>query len=308
MTIVCATHFTDSSSDAVAVATHLARRTRQRLWLVTVLPGVPVGPSAEGPRRETTVNNALHLEASVVREQGVEVEVALLHGKMERAVGRLCDDVNARLLVVGDSSHNRPSLFATPVDRLAYGVSVPLLVVRNEKPFEAWARGLAPLKVLLAIDHTWSSALAREWLAGLAVYGPLEVIATHIWSPVEEFARRGKRMPLTDADEDSMAAMLMKETEVALEDLPPNVTTRVQLELGRGPIGMLLLDVAARERVDLMVLGSNPHKGVFSRLTSISHEVLANSLMSVALIPGEGPMVGELARNPPPLPEITPHR
>lgn len=305
MTIVCATHFTDSSSDAVAVATHLARRTGQKLWLVTVLPGVPLGPSVNGPRRETTVNNALHLEASVAREQGVEVEVALLHGRMERAVGRLCNDVNARLLVVGDSSHTRSSLFATPVDRLAYGVSVPLLVVRNEKPFEAWARGQAPLKVLLAIDHTWSSALAREWLSGLAAYGPLEVIATHIWSPFDEHTRRGKRGAPTEDDEASMAVLLAKETEVALEGLPENVTTRVQLEIGRGPIGLLLLDVAARERVDLMVLGSNPHKGVFSRLTSISHEVLANALMSVALIPGEGPSVEAMVRNP--LPEITPH-
>ena len=42
MTIVCATHFTASSSDAVAVAGHLARRTGQPLWLVTVLPGVPL--------------------------------------------------------------------------------------------------------------------------------------------------------------------------------------------------------------------------------------------------------------------------
>ena len=47
--------------------------------------------------------------------------------------------------------------------------------------------GLASLKVLLAIDHTWNSALAREWLAGLAEYGPLEVIATHIWSPVTSY-------------------------------------------------------------------------------------------------------------------------
>lgn len=308
MTIVCATHFTDSSSDAVAVATHLARRTGQRLWLTTVLPGVPLGPGAIPSHRETTVNNALHLEASVAREQGVQTEVALLHGKVERAIGRLCGDVNARLLVVGDSSQTRPSLFSNPVDRLAYGVSVPLLVVRNEAPFEAWARGLRPLKVLLAIDHTWSSALAREWLAGLAVYGPLEVLATHIWSPAVEHARRGKKTLLTDDDEASMAVLLTKETEVALEGLPPNVTVRVQLEIGRGPIGLLLLEVAARERVDLMVLGSNPHRGVFSRLTSISHEVLSNALMSVALIPGEGPTVETMARNRPPLPEVTPHR
>jgi nucleotide-binding universal stress UspA family protein len=296
MTIVCATHFTASSTDAVAVAAHLARRTAQPLWLVCVLPGLPLGPS--GPR-EKTVSDALHLEAGVLREQGLEVEVALLHGKVERALGRLCADVRAQLLVIGDTSHTKTSLFATPVDRIAYGVAVPLIVVRSKKPFEAWAKGERPLEVLLAIDHTWSSALAREWLGGLAAYGPLNVLATHVWSPADEHSRRGGDKPMLESDEATLAEVLMQDATAALVGLPPNVTWRVQLEVGRGNIGEQLLTIAARERVDMMVLGTHPQKGLLARLTSVSHEVLQNALMSVALVPGEGAPAEAMARATP---------
>lgn len=303
MTIVCATHFTDSSSEAVAVAAHLARRTRQRLWLASVLPGVPMGSKSSSPK-ETAVNSALSFEANALRETGLEVETALLHGKVERAIGRLCSDQGAQLLVVGDTSHTGTSLFATPVDRFASGVSVPLLVVRNRRPFDAWARGERALKVLLAIDHTWSSALARDWIARLARYGPLDVLATHVWAPAEELARRGR--PVSDDAEASLAEVLTRETEVALSGLPDNVTSRVQLEVGRGHVGALLLELARREKMDMMVLGSHPKKGLLARLTSVSHEVLADALMSVALVPADGPSVEAMARSSPPPPAITP--
>ncbi len=289
MTIVCATHFTASSSDAVIVAAQLSRRTKQRLWLVTVLPGVRFSTTPPSDR-EQAVHDALNQEARVLREQGLEVEVAVLHGRVERVLGTLCSEVDARLLVVGDS-HHKPALFATPVDRIASGVSVPMLVVRSMRPFEAWSRGEQPLKVMLAIDHTWSSALARDWLIGLAEYGPLDVVATHLWSPAEEHARRrGDQTPRTEASDRALAEELTWEAEAAFRTLPAHIRMRVMLELGDGHLGDLLLRLAAREQVDMLVLGTHPQeKGLLARLTapSTSHEVLSHGLMSVALVPGE---------------------
>ena len=297
MTIVCATHFSISSSDAVVVAAHLARRMKQKLWLVTVVPGVPLS-TGRTSHRDKTVLDALHTEANLLRQEGLDVEVSLLHGKVDRALGKLCHDIDARLLVVGDSSQARTSPFATPVDRIAFGVSVPLLVVHSMKPFEAWARGERPLKVLLAIDQTWSSAVARDWLAGLAAYGPLDLLATHLWLPAEEHARRHGKTPMTPADEGAMAEELTTEAEGALRSLPPNVKWRVQLEVGRGNLGELLLEMAAREQVDVMVLGTHQRKGLLSRLTSTSHQVLADAIMSVALVPSE-PVEPKRERRPP---------
>lgn len=289
MTIVCATHFTASSSDAVIVAAQLARRTKQRLWLVTVLPGVRFSATA-ATEREQAVHDALHQEARVLREQGLELEVAVLHGRVEKVLGKLCADVDAKLLVVGDS-HHKPALFATPVDRIASGVAVPMLVVTSMRPFEAWSKGEQPLKVMLAIDHTWSSALARDWLAGLAEYGPLDVVATHLWTPAEEHARRrGPDAAQIPIDEGALAEELTRDAEAAFRVMPQNIKTRVKLELGEGHLGDLLLSLAAREQVDMLVLGTHPkEKGLLARLTapSTSHEVLAHGFMSVALVPGE---------------------
>jgi len=297
MTIVCATHFTISSSDATVVAAHLARRMKQKLWLVTVVPGVPLS-TGRTSHRDKTVLDALHTEANVLRQEGLDVEVSLLHGKVDRALGKLCKDIDARLLVVGDSSQAHTSPFATPVDRIASGVSVPLLVVHSMRPFEAWAKGERALKVLLAIDQTWSSAVARDWLAGLAAYGPLDLLATHLWVPADEHARRHGKTPMTPADEGAMAEELTSEAEATLRTLPNNVKWRVQLEVGRGNLGELLLQMAAREQVDVMVLGTHQRKGLLSRLTSTSHHVLADAIMSVALVPAE-PVEPKRERRPP---------
>ncbi len=77
MTIVCATHFTATSSDAVAA--HLARRTGERLLLASVSPG------ALGPRDSAAqaVSGALERERQRLSADGLYVEVAPLHGKVE---------------------------------------------------------------------------------------------------------------------------------------------------------------------------------------------------------------------------------
>lgn len=307
MTIVCATHFTASSSDAVAVAARLAQRAEQPLWLVSVLPGAALAPGRNSPRHKA-VSDALQQEAQLLRRQGLEVKVALLHGKVERAIGQLCKDVRAGLLVTGDSSHTRSALFATPVDKIAHGVSVPLLVVRNFQPFEAWVNGARPLKVMLAIDHTWSSAIARDWLAGLAAYGQLDVLATHVWTPQEEHERRGGTGPLTEPEEAALSRLLAQEAEAALCTLPHTVRCQVDVEVGRGNIGELLLTIAARQQVDMIVVGTHPRKGLLARLASVSSEVLNNALMSVAIVPGEGLAPEAIARGTPTSPRTLKER
>ena len=38
-------------------------------------------------------------------------------------------------------------------------------------------KGAGPLKVMLALDHTWNSEVARDWVHRLAEYGPLDLTA-----------------------------------------------------------------------------------------------------------------------------------
>jgi nucleotide-binding universal stress UspA family protein len=278
MAIVCATHFTESSGDALSVAIALARRTGQPLWLASVTRGMAFNPSFGPPRGERAADTTLHVEAEALRKEGLTVEVAVLHGRFDRAVSRLCDDVGATLVVLGDTRHAAPSFFSTPADRLAASVTAPLLVVRQRAPFERWAQGRGPLEVLLALDHTWRAEVARAWLGQLASYGPLDLLAVHVWSESDERARR-------HSTNDDFEALLQAETAAALVDLPANCVARVRLAHAPGDVAEVLAKEAAEAGVDLIALGTHGPKGLLARLRSVTHELLVSSSTSLVLVP-----------------------
>ncbi len=284
MTIVCATHFTDTSFAAIKVAAELARRHRQPLWLVSVVTGTSTS-SVPDPR-ELVIRDALLLDAAALSSVELDVRTAVLHGAVERALAPFCKEKKARLLVVGDTAATIGPVVVGTLDKLIDGVNVPVLVVRDPKPFDAWARGAVPLKVLLALDHSLTSGIARDWIARLAEYGALDVVAAHVWWPEEEYARRGMVAPSADPTHSGLSARLLTEATAALAGLPANVKYRVQLELGQGHVGGQLMAMAEREQANVFVLGTHPGRNPLGKLRSVSHDVLANALMSVVFIPG----------------------
>lgn len=253
MSIVCATHFTASSANAVTVAALLARQSSERLWLTSVVPHSRIRPARPQHR---AVGQALQHEAELLRKQGVEVETSLLCGALDRSVARQCDDVSAELLVVGDTSHRKNRLRNTPADRFASEAHVPVLVVRNPQPFEAWAKGERALKVFLAVDRSGSAAGAPQWLTRIARYGPLEV-TVYAWGPMK----------------------------TRLDGLPANATFQVKARSGRLPTGATVLALAANEGADVVLLGAPLQHGLLGRRTSLAHEVLIDAPLSVALLP-----------------------
>ncbi len=287
MTIVCATRFTEESSFAVKVAGELARRHEEPLWLVHVLPGTAARPW--GDKLEVAAAGVLDHEAQALAQTGVKVQTAVLHGKLDAAVGRFCKEKVASLLVVGDTSKRVSQVMAGSLDKLAYSVETALLVIRDHRPFVAWAAGKAPLRVMLAIDHSSSSAVARDWIIRLAEYGDIDLVATHVWWPLEEYERRRMPVPPPEEGHVALARFMHAETEAALASLPKNVKRRVHLEMGVGRIGEQLLSVANDEQADLFVLGTHRRRAL-GRLWSVSHHVLGLAPMSVACIPGTMPL------------------
>ncbi len=283
MTIVCATRFTEESSFAVWVAAELARKQKQALWLVHALPGRVL--RASNDRFESAAAAALEAEAQPLRQAGLDVQTAVLFGRLEQAIGQFCEAKSAALLVVGDTTRSTSTVTGGTLDKLAYGVETPLLVVRDPRPFQAWATGKAPLKVMLAMDQTASSAVARDWILRLAKFGDLDLVACQIWWPREEYERRG--LPFPDAEEGhrALAATMGKETAQALSALPQNVKVRTHLEMGVQNIGEQLLALANDEQVDIVVLGTHRRRAL-GRLWSVSHRILSLAPMSVACIPG----------------------
>lgn len=283
MTIVCATRFTEESSYAVKVAADLARKHQQPLWLVHVLPSGGLKPWAD--RLDAAATTTLEHEVQDLGRHGVTAQFAILHGKVEQELGRFCAEKQAALLVVGDTSRSLGQLRTGVLDRLSASVAAPMLVVRDPRPLQAWATGAAPLKVMLAMDHGSGSAVARDWIIRLSEYGPINLVATHVWWPREELERRNLP-PTTDAEALSALGKVIR-TEMAseLNGLPASVKHRLHVEHGEGRIGDQLLALAGEEQVDVLVLGTHQRRGL-GRLLSVAHRVLAEAPMSVACIPG----------------------
>ncbi|MBS1154008.1 MAG: Universal stress protein [Myxococcaceae bacterium] len=283
MTIVCAIHFSDSSLAAVKVAARLARTHREPLWLVEVVPFLPLGSS--GPPSDLTLSPALVREAAALARDGIVVNTAVICGPLDRAVERFCSAKGPALLVVGDSQQTLAPLIVGPLDRFADRLSVPVLIIRDSKPFEAWASGTAPLRVMLAVDRTWKPEAACEWIAGLAAYGAIELVASYLWSPKDESERRAFVARSGRVGGHALSEQLWVEAQAVLGGLPPNVTRQVRLQASGAQVGSQLLRMATVEHADVFVLGTHPHSGPVGQQWSLSHELLALAPMSVACVP-----------------------
>ncbi len=270
MTIVCATHFTDSSLAAIKVAAQLARTHRERLCVLNV---VPPAQSSSGSEKDVEIS-AVNGTISQLASEGIVINTTTVCGPLASAVRQACAVNRASLLVVGDSHQTLGPLIVGPLDRFADSIGVPSLIVRDATPFAAWSAGTGPLKVMLAMDGTWKSAAAREWIIRLSAFGPIDLVASYLWWPKDE------RQPRAWA----LVAQRL-EAEAAFAGLPSNVKARIRLEVGCPKIGPQLLALAKANHADVFVLGTHPHRGPVGQQWSVSHEVLALAPMSVACIP-----------------------
>lgn len=290
MTIVCATRFSEESQHAVNAAVSLARRRNEPLCLVHVMSGGML--QAFSKQLADSAKTALDDEVLRLSKSGVTVTGELLTGKVGEALAKFCAQKDARLLVVGDTAKKATNLLAGSLDKLAYSVEAPLLVVRDERPFERWAEG-KPLRVLLAFDRTESSAVARDWVSRLTEYGPIELVATQIYWPIEEYEERQLK---PEEGHLALVGLMQKELEGEFAKVPPSVKVSLRCEMGTGNIANQLLAIAGEEQVDLMLLGTHRRRAL-GRLFSVSHTIVLQAPMAVACVPSTT-TVPHLSRSP----------
>lgn len=175
----------------------------------------------------------------------------LCHGTLEETIAGLCEEVRARFLVVGSAKTTLRAWHASKVERLAASVRVPILVVRDAAPFIEWAAGESPLCVLVVVNSTSASEpgdQGRAWIGELGVRA-MESVTEEVWRTDRELERDGL-------------------VPIACGESAPEI-----------------LEVAAREDVDLIVLATHHEHGLSGVVDSIAHEVLARGTASVALVP-----------------------
>ena len=287
MTILCATHFSNAAQKAATVAAELALQRDEPLVLVHVLPSDLA--FALGQTLWDTSMATLTQEAQRLAQMGVRVSHQLIAGEPAgEEITLLAQQKGAGLVVTaGPTSASRFLGMGGTVDRLATALPVPLLMVREAEPFEAWVKGTRPLKVMLGVDRSLPFEAARAWLRGLRHYGAVEVVAGHIYWPYEELVRMGMGPPITVQEEPpELRSALEQEVRKRVSPLEekgqPPVRTRVESGVGR--IADHLVALAAEEKVDLLVVGTH-QRHALGKLGSVSHHALRLAKMSVVSVP-----------------------
>ncbi len=288
MSLLCGIDFSPSSSRAARVAALLAARLGTPLHLVHALPAWPRNlQPGEGEGVLTAARRALEAEVNALRALGAEVQAHLELKPPAQALLSVCEERGATLMVLGATGEGEPAgrPVGSTADRLAQQAHVPALVIRSAEPFEAWAKGERPLRVLLGAAMDAASEHAWRWLQGLARVGPLEVTAAHVYWPPEQLQRLGLKGPRSLVEGDpEVDRVLTRELEARFR-AGAGLTPRLRLLPSLGRASDALLSLGREEKADLIVVGSH-HRSALGALWegSISRAVLHHASVAVACV------------------------
>ena len=293
MKIICGTDFSTRASEAANVAAALTARLQGTLSLAHVLDT----SHYELPSKELmdhlcdSRQTKLKQEAERLRRRGATVEAQFLKGSPAASLVKAATDSDARLIVVSSLGQIAPSSWfvGSVAERTAQNASIPTLVVRKPKPLEAWARGQRTLNVVIGYDFSESGDAALRWTSFLNEIGPCRMTVVYVAWPPEAGARYGtgsdQAHPYYPAD---IAKLLQRDLQDKCEEVLGKTKLRFRVAAGLGRPDPQLLEVAADEKADVIVVGTNQRRGL-ARLGSVSRVVLHHAPLNVACIPIAAP-------------------
>lgn len=289
--IVCGTDFSIHAREAADVAATLALKWGGSMTLAHIVE------PARGDATSSTLNamlrykkrNRLKNETELLRARGVIVNEAFLSGSPAAELVKCAIKQRARLIVVSSVGSLLPTrlLLGSVAEQTAYLSPVPVLVVRDPKPFKAWASGKRSLNIIVGHDFSASADAALDWVAALRKIGHCRITVAHLattqvatgWLEVD-----GKSTPKSS---------LVKVRQLLKGDLVQRCRealgkTKFQVEIipVRDSVASRLVSLAHAHRADLIVVGTN-QKGMLRRLClgSVSRGVLREALVSVGCVP-----------------------
>lgn len=289
--ILCGTDFTPHAGEAAEVAAAFAARAGEPLVLVHALEQ----EGAEAAREK------LRAEAERLRQRfpGVHVEPALLTGIADEALAGLARHFtsawavgpqNVRLIVVSSLGLRMPErwVLGSVAERTAQTSPVPVIVVRDAKPFLSWLKGERHLRVLVGFDFSQTGAAALRWASELGRVAPCDIVVGHVtWPPAERKRRGAQGAAGARKSFSQIEARLRADLGARLREHPwPEGRPSIRILLSSGSRASKLAELAAEEKADLLVVGSCQLHGS-SRLwqESVSRGALYHAAMSVACVP-----------------------
>ncbi len=289
MAIICGVDLSANSSYAIASAAALAERLGEPLWLVHAVD--PVVRALHAPTVkvvEGAISEKLEAEAHPLRARiraGVHIE--LLTGSPHEALPAFAERKGGRMLVVASKGHGSSPLLRLggTSERVAASSKIPVIVCREAAPFQAWARGERPLRVLLGVDESVSCDVAIQWLKDLRKAGPCDVTVSSVYYAQEAWRRYGLAGKGSWVEPDpEVERLVTRDMEARVGKLPGEGAVTFRPKLGLGRLADHLLEVAEAEKVDLIVVGTHRRTGV-ARLSSVSSGVLHMAGVAVACVP-----------------------
>jgi nucleotide-binding universal stress UspA family protein len=303
MKILCGTDFSSEARRAVAASAHLARMLGSNVRLVHVLdiPGAEEVLAAQAVARVTDFFEAekARLEALLRQEVqrvetigvaggGATFECEVLAGRPDEAVIARAVATRADLIVVSALGRRGPRLWAlgSTADRIAQRAPCPVLVVRDEEPFRAWAASERPLRVLLGLDLTPTSDAALRWLLGLRARGPIAFTAAHVYWPPDLRAKISSHGLPIGKDRPEAERALERTLRERVAQIAPALSYSLHMIGGMGRSADHLAQLCAAEAIDLLAVGTHQRKGV-ERVWhgSVSRDAIVGAETNVACVP-----------------------
>ena len=183
MRIVCGSDFSSLAEQATTVAGLWSRRVGGDMHLVHAVRERSPALDKEMER------DLLAKEAERLQSLGVALTAAeVVTGNPDEVLTGQVLNRAADMVVLGAIGHRLAErwLLGSVAARTARDSSVPVLVVRNARPFEQWLEGERPLRVVVGFERGDSAAEALRWAAALTGVGPIELRVLHLVLPGEE--------------------------------------------------------------------------------------------------------------------------
>jgi nucleotide-binding universal stress UspA family protein len=298
MSIIVGTDLSEASARTVIAAAQLARRMSVPLHVVHALDLGQDQLFAE-PRNAFTdwVTELLQHQADRLRREGLSVDIHMRAAPADEALLEVARQADARLIVVAASQRGDKQGLGSRADRIAAQAHVPVLIVRDPKPIEAWSRGERALRIVLGADLSLSADAAIRWVSELAQLGSCEIVLAHLYWPPLQFQRLGLSgvRSLIDADAE-VTRTLRREFEQRLATHEGLGDVKYRLEPNLGRFDARLASIALEENADLVVVGSHGRNAA-ARLWdgSVARGVSRTAPCSVVCVPL--PAVAELPRD-----------
>jgi nucleotide-binding universal stress UspA family protein len=289
--IVCGTDFSDTATEAVEVAAAMAKRLNTTLFLVHV--DEFYGMAAVDPMLFNAAlsgkRSTLDREVDRLRSLRIEVVPKLLSGSAFDQLVTAARDADGYLIVVGAVGHGLAQrlLVGSVAERTAESSPIPTLVVRPGQQLASWIRGEHELRILVGYDFSAASDAALAWVQQLGKIRNFEVTVLYANWPPDEARRLGYEGPLPlVANPDDIQKNLEHDLKTRVATFLPDQEVTTIVEPGWGTPEGYLFEMAARQKIDLIVVGTHQRRGLGRVLLgSVSRAVLHHAPVSVAVIP-----------------------